>query len=415
MKKILFGCMVAGLALASCSNDEVVMEQNDATKINFAVTAANGNSRANADGVFCNNNKPGDFTVYGEADGAFFMDDAFTLVGETVTNTSGTRYWPDGKTMAFYAYKNGEFDSDAKTFDFSVNGTVASQADLIYAVRTGLSKAANVNEMSAVELNFRHALSQIVFKAKNEGSNIYVKVSGVTVNNVYGGTATYSVADVATTLDVYEDHEGTVSTTDPVAAGTRGTWSGIGDNDKTNYTATFAAVNVDKDQVVKNLTEGTDGVKTSFNNAMLLFPQTLPGMNFKEVADGTAESNGGVYFTVHCEVYNIAGESYDAEKDVLITTQDMCVPVTIDWKQGFKYVYTFIFGDTSNGWTPDPDPKPVMVPIDFTVTVDDFVEYGNHDLTMDAVETPAAPENQTVPTPTVDPEDEDDNTEEPAE
>ena len=50
------------------------------------------------------------------------------------------------------------------------------------------------------------------------------------------------------------------------------------------------------------------------------------------------------------------------------------------WKQGKRYVYTLIFGE-GGGFNPEnpdpenPDPEPVLVPITFDVTVDDFVEY----------------------------------------
>jgi hypothetical protein len=47
------------------------------------------------------------------------------------------------------------------------------------------------------------------------------------------------------------------------------------------------------------------------------------------------------------------------------------------WKQGKRYVYTLIFGE-GGGFNPDPDPEnpePVLVPITFDVTVDNFAEY----------------------------------------
>ena len=49
-------------------------------------------------------------------------------------------------------------------------------------------------------------------------------------------------------------------------------------------------------------------------------------------------------------------------------------------KAGKRYVYTLIFGE-GGGFNPEnpdpenPDPEPVLVPITFDVTVDNFVEY----------------------------------------
>lgn len=55
-------------------------------------------------------------------------------------------------------------------------------------------------------------------------------------------------------------------------------------------------------------------------------------------------------------------------------------PAAQVWKQGKRYVYTLIFGE-GGGFNPEnpdpenPDPEPVLVPITFDVTVDNFVEY----------------------------------------
>lgn len=52
----------------------------------------------------------------------------------------------------------------------------------------------------------------------------------------------------------------------------------------------------------------------------------------------------------------------------------------MEWKDGFRYVYTFNFTNYGVGGT-DPDSgDPVLTPITLTVTVDDFVDYGNTDV-----------------------------------
>ena len=59
--------------------------------------------------------------------------------------------------------------------------------------------------------------------------------------------------------------------------------------------------------------------------------------------------------------------------------------MTINWEQGKKYIYTFIFGE-GGGYIPDPDPDPnpdpVLIPVTFEVTVDDFVEVPATDVEM---------------------------------
>lgn len=65
----------------------------------------------------------------------------------------------------------------------------------------------------------------------------------------------------------------------------------------------------------------------------------------------------------------------------------VAIPVSaITWEQGKKYIYTFIFGE-GGGYVPptedDDEPEPVLVPISFTVTVDDFIPVNEIEVDMD--------------------------------
>lgn len=376
MKKIFLGCMLAA-GLASCSNDEPAMERQDASDITFGVTATTV-SRAGSDGVYCNNNKPTEFKVYGEYTGngqtaVQYMDDDIVSTdgGATYTNTTADRYWPQDGTLDFYAYNDASFNTATKSYEnFQVAGTVGAQTDLLYAVQKGQSKAATGTQPK-VDLNFRHALSQIVFKAVNENPNLKVTITGVGVNNLYD-TNTYSLAGITdNTQDNIEDHTGAgTQTTD------RGAWNAF--DASAAHTAAYS-VTFDEQEVGStaiNLTEGNDAVvdgsfdKASFSNAMLLLPQEQSALNLKEQQDtpGTA-SNGGSYFTVTCTITNLSGDA-----EVQLYSGDIRIPADIKWQEGYKYVYTFKFGKGNGGWDPH-DPKPVLVPIEFTVTVDDFVDY----------------------------------------
>jgi len=144
---------------------------------------------------------------------------------------------------------------------------------------------------------------------------------------------------------------------------------------------------------------GDNTVKDEFNkNALLLLPQTSTVWNPETVptpgVDGNA-SNGS-YFLVNCAIYNVAGDEFDAEDDTPLwgTTdahKQAAIPVAINWEQGKKYIYTFIFGE-GGGYDPNPDPDPdpddpdpVLIPITFEVTVDDFVEVPAQDIDMDVL------------------------------
>lgn len=402
MKKILLGGMIA-LALASCTNDDVIQEQTDSSKIGFSVTTQ-GTSRASD--IYCANNMMNSFKVSAKMDNAtFFEGDEVTRSGDTWVN-SATRYWPASGALDFYAYTNdnGTFVWDptaAPTFtDYEVASDVASQSDLVYAVAAGQTKAAN----STVALNFRHALSQIVFRAKNTNPNLYVEVTGVSVVNV-NGKGTYTFPTASTTTNVAH---GTASGTVPAA---QGTWDEANFSGLTSYSTTFDTVPVvcikgetENTSDVVNLTEyaaaedGSHGNETAadFAGAMLLLPQNIAKAEFVQGSKQLPET--GVYFKVTCKIWNVATPGADGTKsadDVLLypaiaegstaaTTPagEVLIPVSIDWQQGMKYIYTFVFGDGNGGWDPT-GPDPVLVPITFDVSVDEFIPVANQDINLD--------------------------------
>lgn len=390
MKKILLGCIVT-LGLASCSNDNVVMEQNDANKINFSVTTQ-GNSRATD--IYCPNNMFDSFTVCAtDGTNTFFEGDVATVV-DGKWQTSITRYWPNSGTLSFYAHVNGDDSfvwnsAAAPTFaNFAPATDVASQLDLLYAVAAGKSKPAEGT--ADVPLNFRHALSQIVFKAKNTNPNLYIEISGVSVCQVDGnGTFTFPTAST----------EGNLPHTNPAGNPVQGTWA---TNNVSSYSVNFDATPVicvkgeeGNTSDVVNLTDNTGNADhqtdNAFGPAMLLLPQTTAACAITE----TSRPATGVYFAVKCKIWNVATPNADgiaADNDVVLypsasdEPQDVLIPVSIVWEQGKKYIYTFVFGNGNGGWTPDPeDPDPVLVPITFDVTVDEFLPVENQDIEMSTV------------------------------
>ena len=53
------------------------------------------------------------------------------------------------------------------------------------------------------------------------------------------------------------------------------------------------------------------------------------------------------------------------------------IPASTTWEDGLRYVYTFNFTTTGTGGVDPGTGKPVLTPIELTVTVDDFVDAGN--------------------------------------
>lgn len=391
LKSFFFGAFGL-LALASCSNDELTSVNRDGDEIAFSVVT---NSATRAADVYCNQNPPSGFKVWATYKNATYINgDQISYENNKWVNTSGTRYWPnDDGEVTFFAHVNAgdNFNwnegSNVQIKDFTVGTNVVNQKDLLYAVK----KASKADGQAT--LNFRHALSQIVFKAKNTNPNLYVEISGVSVCKVNNqGTFTYPSSDTDNNI---EDHTGTANTTIDYDDGSWGTWASTSGAE--NYSVTFNTVPLtgSKTATPVSLTN-TDETAKAYSNVMLLLPQetTAWDVNSDEAKGKPADQNG-TYFLVKCRIFNVAGNVVDTEKDVCLWgengAENVAIPVALTWEQGKKYIYTFVFGDGNGGYDPDPDdpdpdPTPVLVPITFVVTVDDFVPVQNQDIEMDEPE-----------------------------
>ena len=418
MKKFLFGTAGLLLIAASCSKNEVVEVNQDGNEIQFSVVANNATKAAD---IYCNNNMPEQFTVFAKySDGGSYMQgDVIKKNGTSWVNQSGTRFWPNEGSLDFYAFVN-ENATDNYTWgwndaaegtpatltDYTVPSDVAKHTDLLYAVKMEQSKGtgkeaaegseaeSDTETTSPVTLNFRHALSQIVFQAKNTNPNLHVEISGVSIVGV-SSKGDFAFPTTDTDTNKYGEHNG--EGTNITYTTGWGVWSGL--ETPAKYTVELGeTVNIPGSQETTtptNLTNNVAPAETS-SKALLLLPQGVEGWDPttapKVSTDGNYATDKGAYFLVDCAIYNIAGNSFDAENDTPLwgTTaahKEAAIPVEIDWEQGKKYIYTFIFGE-GGGYDPeDPDPDPddpdpVLIPITFNVTVDDFVPVANEDIDM---------------------------------
>ena len=379
------------MAMASCSQDETIGINHDGDEITFNVVTNNATRAAD---VYCNQNLPDGFYVSAISDGKTYIDgDHVTNSNGNWTNTSGTRYWPE-TAVDFYAHVNGgdayKWNNGSPKFEgFTVNNTVGSQVDLLYAVKKNQSKT-----NGTVNLNFRHALSQIVFQAKNTNANLYVEIAGVSVVNVGGtNTFTFPLANTETNIDhpetgpgddgVYEDDEFGSINYDP----SWGTWDDLKSGTE-KYDVDFDKTPVEGNNTLVALTTENDPNKEYNSKAMLLLPQKTTAWDPEANPLPGAEKNTGSYLLVDCAIFNVAGDDY-ADGDVCLwgeqqgstwNTKELAIPVAFDWQQGKKYVYTLVFGEGNGGYDPDPDPDPdpedpdpVLVPIKFEIEVDEFV------------------------------------------
>ena len=369
MKKFFY-VAIAATALASCSSDNLVdLKEGDEIKI----TAVTDNG-SRAHDVYCQNNLPQDFLLYakytktsGTAQN-FIPGETFSTTDYTTwTSAAGaTRYWPEDGTLDFFAVKNAELGADYKTIAaFTPDPTAANQKDLIYAVATGKAKAASIAQNNSVALNFRHALSQIEFKAKNTNQRLYVEITGVKVGQAFA-TATYTLPSNDTNDQVLTHTNSNVTD-----ATNRGEWSGW--IDYQDYVIAFddaVTLNNGEEKSLSFETHGEDA-KVDNANSLLLLPQVKPAWT---PAAGETTFDGA-YLAVECQIWNVSGSVVNKETDAVLHNKAYAViPVAFNWEEGKKYVYTFNFSANGNGGYENApeNPQPVLFPITVSLTVDDF-------------------------------------------
>ena len=310
-----------------------------------------------------------EFKVTATIDGQsnYFTDMMVNKSSGDAWTTAATYYWPS-YNLGFYAYAPTNIggvsinDAGKKITDFVPNKDVNQQIDLLVAYNTG--NRSN-NEASGVELNFKHALSQIDVQAKCSNPNIEIVVKSIRFVNVKTkGSFTYP----------------TQTTT---AGNLDGCWAPGGDlSSGADYKASF-------EQTV-TLTNSPKSINPSKNNFMLI-PQQLTKW------DKTSAANGA-YIAVLCRISSKDGEQktilYPESGDNATKFGSIIVPIDTNWEAGKKYTYTLNFcGEGGGAGQVDPnpdttdsnvDPKPkpgseggdpvLGNPIKFTVTVENWTD-----------------------------------------
>lgn len=374
--------------VTACTNDETIeMNQGDGITFN---TVAGKATRAGSEATTTNNIE--NFHVYAFTQNKKYMDHNVTKTGKTWTY-GDTKFWPE-TAVDFYSYSpmkiggtvNITAEGEKKIEKYLVTG----DEDFLYALNLD-EKKADHEAKKPVNINFRHALSQIVFKIKNTNPNLTVFVDEV------------KVVGVENTGDFTWPTEGTAEgpETDTETDKSWGTWNIVYNSkeaEKNFYNADITPIMEgglvgSNEASVQDLTVKTgNGYK-----GLLLLPQTL---NPWITNTGDVDTDGD-------PIYKITGTARVLVKCRLVDTKTSVqlwpkpeegavtkfvgvslVGETVAeadqtaqvWKQGKRYVYTLIFGE-GGGFNPEnpdpenPDPEPVLVPITFDVTVDNFVEY----------------------------------------
>ena len=361
---------IFGALLMGCSDEEIAnVETSSRNAIGFNVLSNAAETRATP--TTPDNLKNTDFDVFAfTGDGTAFMGKVDTEFGHDgvnivynngkwdYKNASDLRYWPTG-ALDFYAFNPGTVSEDMMmNYMWEASGTVQkisytcideygantghANYDVMYAMAKGQTKDMN---NGIVKFNFKHILSQVVFKAKTEYANMQVDIKEIKIYNV-------KIAGVFTL---------------PAAADGTGSWSDLDDlpsgvSDLYNLTVVQNAnITVNGNATVADITT---------NTPMLNRPQTLTAWNVSETATKTttqANEAKQCYLSISCTirqngVYLLgSADSYGT----------IYVPFGDTWGAGKRHIYTLIFG---GGYTDQGEA--VLNPIQFDAKTTDW---GNAD------------------------------------
>lgn len=207
--KILAVAAVATV-FASCSNEEELANvgKSESNAIRFAGVSGLSDTRTTPIGTHNLTSTNFDVMAFMSSDNALFMggkhvsgvsDHGVKIVYKTSAwdydDPDKVAYWPTAGDVDFYAVSPAITDdlvhqgfaydmtSTAKTISYSTvdeYNSTGTNHDVMYAVTKGRNKGNNGT--MPVQMNFKHILSQVVFKAKTTSSILEVDVKSVKIN-----------------------------------------------------------------------------------------------------------------------------------------------------------------------------------------------------------------------------------------
>lgn len=361
---------IFGALLMGCSDEEIAnVETSSRNAIGFNVLSNAAETRATP--TTPDNLKNTDFDVFAfTGDGTAFMGKVDTEFGHDgvnivynngkwdYKNASDLRYWPTG-ALDFYAFNPGTVSEDMMVnYMWEASGTVQkisytcideygantghANYDVMYAIAKGQEKDMN---NGIVKFNFKHILSQVVFKAKTEYDNMQVDINMIKIHNVkMGGFFTL-----------------------PATADGTGSWSDPADlPSEVSGLGKFTVVK-DVNITVKSNTIATD---ISTTTPMLNRPQELTAWKVSETATKSkleADNAKQCYLEIACKIRQSGAYLLGSASEY----KTIYVPFGDTWVAGKRHIYTLIFGGGYND-----QGEAVLNPIQFDAETTDW---GNAD------------------------------------
>lgn len=350
MKKSFLIAAMAGLAFVGCTESDLDKSVKSQEAISFSAPAIRPNTRA-AEEIGGTYDKGLQFNVFGNwftgnytqfSNGKTYINEA-TAVYDATGNTwyplngGNYYYWPKNGTITFSAYSPASAkmkaaadiaDTGLKFSNYTVDNAQpnSDMEDVLFSERAynNVASTGSNNPYAGVDIQFRHALSSIVFTAKMDKAypGTQVRIKTITLSNVA------STASFNQNLD-----DANAKTTKlPTIAGTstyEAAWTGH---------STPVAYSVDNSNKILENVDGaapyyfctTDGKAPAYYGAdtnnyrksdFILIPQNLDG----------------VTLTIAYTIKTADSAEIDQTFTKVFTS-------TAEWKMGYRYIYNIAIG-----------------------------------------------------------------------
>lgn len=368
--KILAVAAVATV-FASCSNEEELANvgKSESNAIRFAGISGLSDTRTTPIGTHNLTSTNFDVMAFMSSDNALFMggkheaghsDQGVKIVYNTTAwdydDPDKVAYWPTSGDVDFYAVSpaitndlvhNHYFGYDMTSANKTITYTTVDEYnspgtnhDVMYAVTKGRNK--ENNGATAVQMKFKHILSQVVFKAKTTSSILEVDVENVKIHNfVHSGTFTLPADEPAMS-----------------------NWSTSPDE-----AVSIATVKLNAANVKTNKTVAVD--LSDMASPLMMIPQKLTKWSTYSagaaVSKLEADNKKECYLEISMKLKQ--NDSYLIGSAAAYTTVYVPFDNATGWEPGKRYIYTLIFG---GGY--DDHGEPILSPITFDAAIVDWAD-----------------------------------------